>query len=262
MFAKILPTYMKTSLYKFLLLVAVLLTLHACKKDDDNAVADDRAENLLGLGESAEDILSDDIYRTLVVELVYSTGFRPEQQTIDNFRTFLNQRVNKPGGIQFIETVIPAPEGAPYTTQEIREIEGANRTRHTNEDEIAVYVFFANGNASGDTASTVTLGTAYRNTSIVIYQETLQSLDVDRFLVEATTLRHEFGHLLGLVNIVNDDIHPTDHEDPDNNKHCVVEDCLMFFASTIPSTIPNPTDEDIPKLDPLCLEDLRAKGGK
>ena len=122
-------------------------------------------------------------------------------------------------------------------------------------------MFFANGNSQNDTGASVTLGTAYRNTSLVIYQETLQSLDVDRFLVEATTLRHEFGHLFGLVNIVNDDIH-LDHEDPDNNKHCMVEGCLMYFASTIPSTLPNPTEEDIPLFDALCLEDLQAKGGK
>ncbi|QIE59066.1 membrane metalloprotease [Rasiella rasia] len=253
---------MKTYFSKLLLLLAFSVILTACKKDDDASENDDRSENLLGLGQSAEDLLSDDIYKTLVVEIVYSNGFRPEQETIDNLRTFLNQRVNKPGGVQIVETVISPPEGAPYTTQEIRDIESTHRTRYTNGDEIAVYVFFANGNASGDTASSVTLGTAYRNTSVVIYQETLQSLQVDRFLVEATTLRHEFGHLFGLINILDDDIHPTNHEDPDSNKHCVVEDCLMYFASTIPSTLPNPTAADIPTLDPLCIADLQAKGGK
>lgn len=252
---------MKTYFPKFILLLSILLIVSSCKKDDDTIVDDSKAENLLGLGESAEDILSDDIYKSLVVEFVYSNGFRPEQRTIDNFRQFLNSRVNKPGGITIVETVIAPPAGEPYTTQEIRDIEAANRTKYTTDDQIAIYVFFANGNAQGDTDSSVTLGTAYRNTSIVIYQETLQSLDVDRFLVEATTLRHELGHLFGLVNILNDDIH-SDHEDPDNNKHCVVEDCIMFFASTIPSTLPNPTENDIPMFDALCIEDLQAKGGK
>ncbi|WP_432410175.1 membrane metalloprotease [Rasiella sp. SM2506] len=252
---------MKTYFSKFLLLFSILILIASCKKDDDSPLDDSKTENLLGLGESAEDILSDDIYKSLVVEIVYSNGFRPEQRTIDNFRQFLNERITKPGGISIVETVIAPPDGEPFSTQEIRDIETANRTQYTTDDQIAIYVFFANGNASSDTGSTVTLGTAYRNTSLVIYQETLQGLEVDRFLVEATTLRHEFGHLFGLVNILNDDIH-TDHEDPDNNKHCVVEDCLMFFASTIPSTIPDPMDSDIPKLDALCLADLRAKGGK
>ena len=252
---------MKNHFTRFLLLLSIFLVIASCKKDDDTVMTNERALNLLGLGESAEDILSDDIYKSLVVEIVYSDGFRPEQRTIDNLRRYLNERVNKPEGITIVETIIDPPAGEPYTTQEIRDIETANRTKYTVDDQIAIYVFFANGNAQGDTGSTVTLGTAYRNTSIVVYQETLQSLEIDRFLAEATTLRHEFGHMFGLVNILNDDIH-TDHEDPDNNKHCVVEDCLMFFASTIPSTIPDPMDSDIPALDALCLADLRAKGGK
>ncbi len=252
---------MKTYFSRFLLLLSMLLLVAACKKDDDQAMTDEQSLNVLGLGESAEDLLSDDIYKSLVVELVYSNGFRPEQETIDNFRQFLNARLNKPEGITIVETVISPPEGEPFSTQEIRDIEEANRTLYTNDDQIAVYVFFANGNAATDTSSTVTLGSAYRNTSVVVYQETLQSLLVDRFLIEATTLQHEFGHLFGLVNIQDDDIH-TDHEDPDNNKHCVVEGCLMFFASTIPSTLPNPTAADIPVFDALCLADLQAKGGK
>ncbi|RDK83223.1 zinc metalloprotease [Marinirhabdus gelatinilytica] len=252
---------MKTFFPKFLFLLSLLILTGSCKKDDDNGIDDTKAENLLGLGESAEDLLSDDIYKSLVIEFVYSNGFRPEQETIDGFRQFIMERVNKPEGVSIVETVIAPPEGAPYSTQEIRDIEDANRTRYTQDDQIAVYVFFANGSFVGDTNTSVTLGTAYRNTSIVVYQETLQSLQVDRFLIESTTLRHEFGHIFGLVNILNDDIH-TDHEDPSSNKHCVVEDCLMYFASTVPKTIPNPTEKDIPVLDPLCLADLQAKGGK
>jgi len=252
---------MKTYFSRFLLLLSILTIIVSCKKDDDTAIDNSKAENLLGLGESAEDILSDDIYKSLVVELVYSNGFRPEQRTIDNFRQFLNDRVNKPEGISIIETVIAPPAGEPFTTQEIRDIETEYRTKYTVDDQIAIYVFFANGNSQSDTNSTVTLGTAYRNTSVVLFQETLQGLDVDRFLVEATTLQHEFGHLFGLVNISDDDIH-TDHEDPDNSKHCIVEDCLMYFASTIPSTIPDPMKSDIPQLDALCIADLQAKGGK
>ncbi|MCW5520684.1 membrane metalloprotease [Aureitalea sp. L0-47] len=247
----------------YLLLCFLSLALFSgCKEDDSDQVNNQRAENLKALGESAEDLLSDDIYDRLVVEIVYSNGFRPKQLSLDTFRTFLNQRLNKPGGISIIETMIDPPTGEPYSISEIRDIESNVRTRYTNDNTIAVYVFFANGNSSNDTQTTVTLGSAYQNTSIVIYQETLQSLDQDLFLMEATTLRHEFGHILGLVDISGDDIHPTGHLDPDSSKHCMVEGCLMYFASTIPPTIANPTVADIPALDPLCIEDLQAKGGK
>lgn len=245
-----------------LLLFLSLALFSGCKEDDSDEINNLRTENLKALGESAEDLLSDDIYDRLVVEIVYSDGFRPKQLSLDTFRTFLNQRLNKPGGISIVETVIAPPQGEPYSISEIREIESNVRTRYTNGNTIAVFVFFANGNSSNDTQTTVTLGSAYQNTSIVIYQETLQSLDQDLFLMEATTLRHEFGHILGLVDISGDDIHPTGHLDPDSSKHCMVEGCLMYFASTIPPTIANPTVADIPALDPLCVEDLQAKGGK
>lgn len=254
---------MKNYVLRLILVLSLPLVIISCKKDDDTInTFEDRSENLKALGESAEDILSDDIYKSLVVEIVYSQGFRPEQLTIDLLETFLRDRVNKPQGVQIVETVIAPPEGEPYTTAEIREIEKENRTKFTNDEEIAIYVFFANGNAFGDTNSSVTLGTAYQNTSVVVYQETIQSLNTDRFLIESTTLQHEFGHLFGLVNLLNDDIH-TDHEDPDSNKHCIVEDCLMYFASTLPNnTSTNPSPDDIPKLDALCIADLQAKGGK
>jgi hypothetical protein len=240
----------------------VLAVLNSCKKDDSAPIDDSRAENLKALGTSAEDLLSDDFYKKLVVEIVYSDGFRPKQLTLDTFRTFLNQRLNKPGGISFVETVINPPQGEPYTISEIRDIEKNNRTRYTNGNEIAVFVFFANGNSSNDTETSVTLGSAYQNTSIVIYEETLQSLDQDLFLMEATTIRHEFGHILGLIDLQGDDIHAEGHIDTENAKHCAVEGCLMYFASTIPATIPDPNKGDIPVLDPLCIEDLQAKGGK
>lgn len=249
-------------LVSFCLTLMVLTLVYSCKDDDSEPANNSRAENLKALGTSAEDILSDDIYKSLVVEFVYSSGFRPKAETLTSFRNFLNQRVNKPGGINFIETVVDPPQGEPYTISEIREIESQVRTRFTEGDQMAVYVFFANGNSSNDTDTSVTLGTAYQNTSIVIYQETLQGLDQDLFLMEATTLRHEFGHILGLVDIQGDDIHTDGHIDADNAKHCDVEGCLMYFESTVPSTIPNPNKGDIPILDDLCIEDLQAKGGK
>jgi predicted HD phosphohydrolase len=247
-----------------------VLLAASCKSDDDNNGAPDpRAENLKALGTSGEDMLSDDIYQRLTVEIVYSEGFRPTQETIDNLETFLDQRLHKPGGVQIVETVIPLPGTAPYVTNEIRAIEDDVRTRYTEGDELAVFVFFADGNAQTDSETSLTLGTAYRNTSIAIYERTLQEVSAspqtpDRTTLETTTLLHEFGHLLGLVNILNDDVH-TDHEDVAHAKHCVVEECLMYFETQLTRAQLKQRLKflaNIPELDPLCIADLQAKGGK
>lgn len=243
----------------------------SCKEEDDGA-ANPRAENRKQLGLSASGLLSSDIYKSMTVELVFTPTSRPTPETISNITTFLTERTNKPDGITIVETLIDAPNGAPFTIEEIREIEDENRTQYSQENNIAVYIFFANGGSSNDTPTTLTLGTAYQNTSLVIYQETLVSLinanpEASLSRLESIVTEHEFGHLFGLVNIQDDDIHPKNHEDPDNGRHCVVEGCLMFFQSaTLKSEINKmvraSSQKNIPVFDPLCIADLQAKGGK
>ena len=102
---------MKISSFQFLFAFAILILFSACKSDEnDDSMADFKAENRKGLGASASDLLSNDTYQNLRVEFAYSVNF-------------LNARVNKPGGVSITETVVAPQEGSPYTTSEIREIE-------------------------------------------------------------------------------------------------------------------------------------------
>ena len=259
---------MKVFSYRLILLLFVITTVSGCKKDDDaEVVVDPFAENRKVLGASAEDILSADIYKSLTMELVFSEVYRPTEESINNLRTFITERVNKPQGINFVERVVAQQPNDPFDIEEIKEIEDRLRTKYTEGNNIAIYIFFSNGSSTNDTQSSVTLGSAYRNTSIVIYERTLQVItDGDPTvlpLLESTTLNHEFGHILGLTNILNDDIHDQ-HEDLDHLKHCFVEDCLMYFDATnvTRSQIERMMRRmEVPQLDPLCIEDLQAKGG-
>ncbi|MAP54581.1 membrane metalloprotease [Altibacter sp.] len=260
---------MRFTPYTPLLYVFLALGLLSCKSDDEAPQIEDfKAENRKPLGVSAEDLLSDDIYGTLKIELVFNEIYRPSNTAIAELQDFLEARLNKPGGISIVQTNVDLAEGAPFTIQEIRDIEDENRTIYTEGDTMAVYIFFANGSSSNDTQTTVTLGTAYQNTSIVIYEKTLRDLvfnnpTIDLATLESTTIQHELGHILGLVNLQNDDIH-TDHEDPSNSKHCVVEECLMYFESNNGRAIVARFNQrnSVPALDPLCIADLQAKGGK
>ncbi len=265
---------MKFLFYKVLFIITITVTVVSCKKDDGDNPADPKAENRKALGVSAENILSADIYDRLTVEFVYAAGFRPQEETIFGFKTFIENRINKPEGIIFTETVIDAPENAPFNTQEIREIEDANRTKYNEGSNIALYIFFANGSSENDTNTSVTLGSAYRNTSMIVYEKTLIDLanrtanPTEALLfLESNTIKHEFGHILGLVNIQNDDIHSADHEDTSNSKHCIVEECLMYFESRNPFLILDRFSDlqrtgSVPVFDDLCTADLQAKGGR
>ena len=254
-----------TKLFIFFLAIFVLA---GCNKDDDkDGVDQSKAENLKQLGLSAEDLLSQDIYQKLRLEILYVAGYQPLPASIASLEDFLNARLNKPGGITITQRAIQSPGNSPLDTDEIRDIEDEFRAEYTEGDDIAVYILFVDGKSSNDTNSAVTLGTAYRNTSMVIYEETLRDLSAmnngpDLFLLEATTLHHEFGHLLGLVGIQDDDIH-TDHVDVNHAKHCKVEECLMYFESSLPTRIMTRSiNNEVTTLDPLCIADLQAKGGK
>jgi predicted Zn-dependent protease len=65
---------------------------------------------------------------------------------------------------------------------------------------------FIDGASASDSGNSYVLGTAYRNTSFVIYEKTIQSLsdspfEPSRSLFETTVITHEFGHILGLTNL-------------------------------------------------------------
>ena len=268
---------MNYSLKFISILILMVLVFVACKSDDqeepEEPAVDPKADNRLALGVSAGDLLTATPFNTLTVEIAYAPNSRPNGETISNFRTMLEERLNKPGGINIIETQVPDQPGQPYTIEEVREIEDNIRTQYTQGNNIAVFVFFANGSSQNDNGNRVTLGTAYRNTSIIVYKRTLKVItDEDPELltfVESFTLNHEFGHILGLTNIQNDDIHDH-HEDSDNPKHCIVNECLMYFELEFATRTSinemmfrgRQNNLEVPTFDPLCIEDLRAKGGK
>ena len=100
--------------------------------------------------------------------------------------------------------------------------------------------------------------------------------------VESATLNHEFGHLFGLVNIGSPAVN--DHEDiqldengdpvldgggnPVGNNHCDVDGCLMRaelqFGVGIMGMLESMAAKGlaIPTLDPECILDLQANGGR
>jgi len=254
---------------KFILGIAFLCLFIAssCKSDDGPADPEvDRSANLLGTGDSANDLLSDDTYKSLVLEIVSVRGFELRSSSVQNLTDFLNERINKPGGIRVIQRSIDAPQNEDYSLQQIANVERDQRQQYNTEDEIAVYLFNANRKSEeDDDPDSFTLGAAYRNTSFVLFGSVIQDLGtrnngVSTEQIESATLQHEFAHLLGLVDLGTP--MQTDHLDEENGQHCNVDNCLMNFQITFSSGNMNMMGVTAPELDPLCIADLRANGGR
>lgn len=250
---------------KILALLCIVALFTACSNDSDSNDIQpvNKSLNRQTTGSSANDLLSDDKFTSLVIELVYVEGFEPTQEAIDNFTTFISNRTFKPDGISLEKRSIPSSGKDTHTIEEIADIEREQRTKYNALNQIAIWVLFIDGKSEKDEDNEVVLGTAYWNTSFVIYEETVQNssnsiFEPKRSILESTVINHEFGHILGLTNLGSS--MQTEHEDEENPKHCDVEDCLMYWESEISRGRFNMSS--IPQLDAQCLADLKANGGR
>jgi hypothetical protein len=235
----------------FILLLS--LTFAACKKENIDAGNDYQT-----LGTSAHNILAAAPYSSLSIEIEYMPGYEPDNSSLNGFKNFLNQYLNKPNGINIVAVPIPASGKTTLTLNDIESIEKKSRTVFTGNSKIAIYILIADANFDESTI----LAKSYWNTSICVFGKTVSdnsggSGQITRSQLLTILLEHEFGHLIGLVN--QGSPMQTNHQDVSNGAHCINESCLMHYhivTSAISPTSPLPT------LDANCIADLRANGGK
>ncbi len=239
-----------------ILLLVLFLGFSACSTDEERA-PDDRP-----LGVSARSFLSDEDFTSLSVEIVYVTGFKPSESSLSNIKSFLQTYLNKPGGINIQLNAIPAPGMSTYSLDEIKEIENRYRTSFTSGTKLSTFIFIADNQSDASTSRELVLGKAYKNTSMVIFEKEIRELaenaGVSSSQIQQTTIKHEFGHLFGLVD--NGSPAQTDHvfKDPDNpheKGHCSITGCLMVRDLDY-------TKNSNPELGAKCHLDLVANGGK
>ncbi len=246
-----------------------LLLIVGCSKDstntDNGTPTVDKSANLKALGASANELLSDASFTSLTIEIVYVTGFKPTDAALNSVSQFLGQHTFKPDGITITTRAVASSNKAPFSIEEIAEIEKDERNVYNAGDEIAVFIYVADGSNENDENNKVVLGSAFRNTSIVLYGKTIENIannsaSTAKSDVESAVLNHEFGHLFGLVDVGSP--MQVNHEDPDSEAHCNVNGCLMTSNIEFGGSIIDMVDNNVPELDDLCINDLVANGGR
>jgi predicted Zn-dependent protease len=255
------------SLLLYLLLPATLLVSCSKDKDDPENFNKNHSLNMQSVGASAHDLLSADKYKKVVLEIQYVQGFEPQSATVNNLKSFMEQRLNKPEGITVKLTPLPASDfgKASYSAEDIYAIEQKYRQEYTTTDAQAIYFFFADSRFSGDNGNSKVLGVAYQNTSMALFEKTIQDLSggltqPERSKLESVVMQHELGHILGLVNVGTDMI--TNHQDAPHDHHCTNTNCLMYWAVETSDVVANLLGGKTPVLDQNCINDLRGNGGK
>ena len=245
----------------------LLIVVASCSKNDspnsENGI--NKSPNLKPTGSSANGFLADSEYKSLVIEVNYVQNFAPNAQTLVNVKNFLQQRLNKSNGITVISSQIPTQTGSPFSIQQVSDIENTYRKEYNNGDILKLHLLFLNGNSNEDNGSSKILGVAYRNTSCVLFENTIQSFsdqitEPNRIDLETTVILHEIGHILGLVNIGT--TMQNNHLDTAHDKHCNNTNCLMYWQIENSGVMQMMSNGNVPSLDANCILDLKGNGGK
>lgn len=247
---------------KFVYAMIVSLFFISCAKSlaDEQGFFDPNF-HLRNAGSSAKELLTDSIFKSLKIEIQYMPGAEPDSVALVNLKKFLAKHLHKPDGISMTAREIPALQDTVFSLQDVMRIEDASRMQFSTNSELAVYILYLNGNYSNHQ----TLGYAYRNTSLVMFGSHIK-LNSDRYkkpsrsYLETRVLQHEFGHLMGLVNVGT--AAKDDHQDKEHGSHCTNKFCLMYHLADTEDYPLVLTKGTPPALDKACLEDLRANGGK
>lgn len=247
-------------------LFLMLLTIYSC----DTGTVTDPGDNGNGSfsynhqqnpGATAEDFLTDDEFQNLVLQIQYMEGYAPNAEALDNLRSFLEERLNKTSITIMEPESIPPGGQSSYTATDVRDLEEEHRSEFSEEGTLAAYLLILDGEFSTSNV----LGIAYYNTSMALFGETIEGTSgglnqPSKTVVETIVMRHEVGHIIGLVN--NGVDMQSDHQDEEHGKHCDVNDCLMYYAVRTTDFFANLTGGTIPELDEQCVADLQAAGGK
>lgn len=249
-------------LHSHLFILFIILIGAGCsKKERVTGLPAINTANDKAVGSSARDLLSAGSYTSVTIEINYMPGYQPDAGAVNNLTSFLSSLINKPGGINVISKQIASAGNATLSLSNVAYIEKDNRTAYTSGDHLGVYVLLTDGGYSEQGV----LGIAFRNTSVCLFGKTIHDNSggigqTSRTKLESTVIEHEFGHLLGLVDIGSP--MQSNHKDASHGNHCSNSNCLMYYASETTDILGFLLTGNIPPLDANCKSDLTANGGK
>jgi len=219
-----------------------------------------------GSGEFAADFLRRTNFTSLIVEIDYPAGRPPSSSVVQLLEQRLTERCDKPGGVNvFVDDAIPLAEfPSVLAVADLDDLEQAHRDLYADvtTQTAVMYLLYVKGASNLDGPTTHVVGLSYHGSSIAYFVDAGDQgndLLVTTAEVEGSTLVHETGHQLGLVNAGIPMVQP--HEDAAHGAHDLEPSCIMYWLINVPLVSPNLGDADFAQFDPQCVSDLESAGG-
>ena len=268
-------------------LCALALVIAACGPgaggDDDGAGGDGGGDDGGGGGDGGPTRVWDAEVREVRIEIDYERGKAPYTGMIlgwgDSFdlsranldRLFAGRKtVSLPTTLAFMEDIGDVPDQE-LTIEDLLAIAAQHRAGRDSATVKTYYIVFVGGQyADGSGVRPGVLGVTLGDTGVIaLFKDVIGSTasvttpNVERY-VEQSTLVHEVGHAVGLVEFGVSST--SEHHDDAHGAHCTNQDCVMFWLNEGATDMAQYTTRlvltrDSILFDAACLADVDALTG-
>jgi hypothetical protein len=217
-----------------------------------------------GLGTDAAALIRATPYKKLVIEVAATAGSAPSAAALSHLQAIVQDVCDKPGGVtvQMGDMNIP-PLGHAMTIDDVRAMEDAHRHQFALGDTAVFFYLVVSDPSADDMNGFKVLGIAHRASSMVVYQGSIKSVSgglgqPSADTVETAVVAHEYGHVLGLVNIATPMVTP--HQDTAHGAHDSNDKCLMYYLNNSSAGLAGNllSGGTVPDFDAQCRADLLA----
>jgi len=181
-----------------------------------------RLDGLPQVGAAARALLQPHPFRELMIEVDWVAGHPPNPSAVDHLINVLRSSTRKPvrtrGGNELLR------QGGPYYPSQIRAL-AEKRDQGSGGSSAAIWIVYLDGRLAINRRAA---GAAISGTIIAIFPDRLKETGDADGTLEAATLVHEMGHLLGLINIGYTS--PRHREDPTNPGHSTNRGSVMHWS--------------------------------
>lgn len=180
-----------------------------------------------GVGANGPAMLRNDRSR-IVLEVDVQEGVSVDEgalaHLVATIERYTGKQVAREGGNTF------SSDEQAWTSDALRVAAADHRSTASSSDAVAIHLLYLRGALTDDGEETNAIGAAYGAAHAAVFPdqwEGLGSVVGSQETIERAVLVHEWGHLLGLVNITYTS--EIDHEDPEHPNHSTNRDSVMFW---------------------------------
>ena len=174
----------------------------------------------------------------------------------------LGASIDVPESLEQMQSLGPST-ATDYSAQDILAIAEAHRESADSDTTQTYYIVFLDGLFRGENGpDPQVIGVSIGDTGVIAMFKPVYDGQLGASFLEQTSLIHEFGHAVGLVNRTV--ALTSNHHDAEHGNHCTNQQCVMFWQNEGLSDLLSFVQryifgDDTVVFGPECLADINAE---